>query len=294
LRSLLFVPGDSERKLSRAPQSGADALILDLEDSVVPANRPLARRQTRDFLESTGSVEFRRYVRINPLSSGVALDDLAAVVGGRPDGILLPKCDPEDLKTLDRYLSALETVSTFPPGGVRVIAIATETPAAIFALGGYRGVSQRLEAITWGAEDLAACLGGNNRRADGVYDDVYRLARSLCLLGAAAAGVIPIDTIYTDFKDEAGLLAECVAARRSGFSAKMAIHPGQVPVINQAFAASQEELAWARKVVRAFAENPEAGTIAINGKMIDKPHLTLAQRLLDEGREETSEASSDG
>jgi citrate lyase subunit beta / citryl-CoA lyase len=294
LRSLLFVPGDSERKLSRAPQSGADALILDLEDSVVPANRPLARRQTRDFLESTGSVEFRRYVRINPLSSGVALDDLAAVAGGRPDGILLPKCDPEDLKTLDHYLSALETVSTFPPGGIRVIAIATETPAAIFALGGYRGVSQRLEAITWGAEDLAACLGGNNRRADGVYDDVYRLARSLCLLGAAAAGVIPIDTIYTDFKDEAGLLAECVAARRSGFSAKMAIHPGQVPVINQAFAASQEELAWARKVVRAFAENPEAGTIAIDGKMIDKPHLTLAQRLLDEGREETSEASSDG
>jgi citrate lyase subunit beta / citryl-CoA lyase len=294
LRSLLFVPGDSERKLSRAPQSRADALILDLEDSVVPANRPLARRQTRDFLESTGSVEFRRYVRINPLSSGVALDDLAAVAGGRPDGILLPKCDPEDLKTLDHYLSALETVSTFPPGGVRVIAIATETPAAIFALGGYRGVSQRLEAITWGAEDLAACLGGNNRRADGVYDDVYRLARSLCLLGAAAASVIPIDTIYTDFKDEAGLLAECVAARRSGFSAKMAIHPGQVPVINQAFAASQEELAWARKVVRAFAENPEAGTIAIDGKMIDKPHLTLAQRLLDEGREETSEASSDG
>jgi len=294
LRSLLFVPGDSERKLSRAPQSGADALILDLEDSVVPANRPLARRQTRDFLESTGSVEFRRYVRINPLSSGVALDDLAAVAGGRPDGILLPKCDPEDLKTLDHYLSALETVSTFPPGGIRVIAIATETPAAIFALGGYRGVSQRLEAITWGAEDLAACLGGNNRRADGVYDDVYRLARSLCLLGAAAAGVIPIDTIYTDFKDEAGLLAECVAARRSGFSAKMAIHPGQVPVINQAFAASQEELAWARKVVRAFAENPEAGTIAINGKMIDKPHLTLAQRLLDEGREETSEVSGDG
>ena len=294
MRSLLFVPGDSERKLSRAPQSGADALILDLEDSVVPANRPLARRQTRDFLESTGSVEFRRYVRINPLSSGVALDDLAAVAGGRPDGILLPKCDPEDLKTLDHYLSALETVSTFPPGGIRVIAIATETPAAIFALGGYRGVSQRLEAITWGAEDLAACLGGNNRRADGVYDDVYRLARSLCLLGAAAASVIPIDTIYTDFKDEAGLLAECVAARRSGFSAKMAIHPGQVPVINQAFAASQEELAWARKVVRAFAENPEAGTMAIDGKMIDKPHLTLAQRLLDEGREETSEASSDG
>jgi citrate lyase subunit beta / citryl-CoA lyase len=283
MRSLLFVPGDSERKLSRAPQSGADALILDLEDSVVPANRPLARRQARDFLASSVSADFRRYVRINPLSSGAALDDLAAVVGGKPDGILLPKCEPQDLQTLDHYLSALETVSDLVPGTIRIVAIATETPTAMFALGGYRGLSPRLEAITWGAEDLAACLGGNNRRADGVYDDVYRLARSLCLLGAAAAGVIPIDTIYTDFKDEAGLAAECAAARRSGFGAKMAIHPAQVPVINQAFAVSQEDLAWARKVVQAFAENPDAGTIAIEGKMIDKPHLTLARRILDQG-----------
>src|SRR5512133_2811123 len=202
MRSLLFVPADSERKLARAPQSGADALILDLEDSVVPANRPLARRQARDFLESTGSVEFRRYVRINPLSSGVALDDLVAVAPGRPNGILLPKCVPEDLRTLDHYLSALEAASALPLGSTRAVAIATEPPSAMFALGGYAGLSARLEAITWGAEDLAACLGGPNRRADGVYDDVYRLARSLCLLGAAAAGVIPIDTIYTDFKDE--------------------------------------------------------------------------------------------
>jgi citrate lyase subunit beta / citryl-CoA lyase len=283
MRSLLFVPGDSERKLSRAPQSGADALILDLEDSVAPAHRPLARRQARDFLASSVSADFRRYVRINPLSSGAALDDLAAVVGGKPDGILLPKCEPQDLQTLDHYLSALETVSDLVPGTIRIVAIATETPTAMFALGGYRGLSPRLEAITWGAEDLAACLGGNNRRADGVYDDVYRLARSLCLLGAAAAGVIPIDTIYTDFKDEAGLAAECAAARRSGFGAKMAIHPAQVPVINQAFAVSQEDLAWARKVVQAFAENPDAGTIAIEGKMIDKPHLTLARRILDQG-----------
>jgi len=285
MRSLLFVPGDSERKLSRAPQSGADALILDLEDSVVPPNRPLARRQTRDFLASFASADFRRYVRINPLSSGAALDDLAAVVPGKPDGILLPKCEPQDLQTLDHYLSALETVSGLAPGSIRVIAIATETPAAMFALGGYRGASPRLEAITWGAEDLAACVGGNNRRADGVYDDVYRLARSLCLLGAAAAGVVPIDTIYTDFKDEAGLAAECAAARRSGFTAKMAIHPAQVPVINQAFAISQQELAWARQVVQAFADNPDAGTIAIDGKMVDKPHLTLARRLLGQGPE---------
>ena len=283
MRSLLFVPADSERKLPRGPQSGADALILDLEDLVVPANRPLGRRQAHDFLASTRSAEFRRYVRINPLASGVALEDLAAVVPGKPDGILLPKCVPEDLRTLDHYLSALETASEVPPGTVRVIAIATETPAALFALGGYGGVSSRLEGITWGAEDLAACIGGNNRRFDGIYDDVYRLARSLCLVGAAAAGVMPIDTIYTDFKDEAGLAAECAAARRSGFTAKMAIHPAQIPVINKAFAVSEEELAWARKVVAAFAANPDAGTIALDGKMVDKPHLTLARRLLGLG-----------
>jgi len=280
MRSLLFVPADSERKLARAPHSGADALILDLEDSVVPANRPVARCQARDFLASIGGERFRRYVRINPLSSSAALDDLAAVVPGKPDGILLPKCVPEDLRTLDHYLAALEAASSITQGTIRVIAIATETPAAMFALGGYAGVSARLEAITWGAEDLAACLGGSNRRADGTYDDVFRLARSLCLLGATAAGVMAIDTIYTDFNDAAGLAAESVAARRSGFAAKMAIHPAQVPVINHAFSTSEEELAWARKVVAGFAANPGAGTIALDGRMVDKPHLTLARRLL--------------
>src|SRR5260370_567077 len=173
MRSLLFVPADSERKLSRAPQSGADALILDLEDSVVPAARPLARRQARDFLAATGSVGFRRYVRINPLLSGVALDDLAAVVPGKPDGILLPKCVPEDLRTLDHYLSALEAASSLPPGSIRVIAIATETPAAMFALGGYGVASSRLETITWGAEDRAACIGGNNTRGEGLFGGVF-------------------------------------------------------------------------------------------------------------------------
>jgi len=280
MRSLLFVPADSERKLSRAPQFGADALILDLEDSVVPANRALARHQAREFLAATGSGGFRRYVRVNPLSSGAALDDLTAVVPGRPDGVLLPKCVPEDLRTLDHFLSAFEAAFGIALGAIRVIAIATETPAAMFMLGGYAGVSPRLEGLTWGAEDLAACLGGNNRRPDGIYDDVYRLARSLCLAGAAAAGVMAIDTIYTDFKDEAGLGVECAAARRSGYTAKMAIHPGQIPVINQAFTASDEELAWARRVVAVFAENPEAGTIALDGRMVDKPHLTLARRLL--------------
>lgn len=280
MRSLLFVPADSERKLVRGRQSGADALILDLEDSVVPANRPVARIRARTFLASTESAGFRRYVRINALTSGAALDDLAAVVPGKPDGILLPKCVPDDLRTLDHYLSALEAGFGLAPGAIRVIAIATETPAAMFALFGYAGVSPRLEGITWGAEDLAACIGGSNRRFDGSYDDVYRLARSLCLLAAAAAGVMPIDTIYTDFKDEAGLAAECAAARRSGFTAKIAIHPAQLPVINRAFSVSEKELAWARKVVAAFAENPDAGTVALDGKMVDRPHLTLAHRLL--------------
>ena len=280
MRSLLFVPADSERKLARGPESGADALILDLEDSVVPANRANARILARRLLDSTSSANYQRWVRINPLASGAALDDLAATVPGRPDGILLPKCVPDDLRTLDHYLSAFETGAALPLGGIRVIAIATETPAAMFALGNYAAVSARLEGITWGAEDLAACIGGNNRRLDGTYDDVYRLARSLCLLAAAAAGVTPIDTIYTDFRDEAGLAAECAAARRSGFTAKMAIHPAQIPVINRAFTVGDDELAWARKVVALFEANPEAGTIALDGRMIDRPHLTLARRLL--------------
>src|SRR6266446_6335399 len=205
MRSFLFVPADSERKLARGLDSGADALILDLEDSVAASNRPLARRQARDFLEAHGADRIRRYVRINPLASGLALDDLAATVAGGPDGILLPKCVPDDVRTLDNYLSAFEAAAGAPVGSIRIVAIATETPQAVFALGGYAGVSPRLEAITWGAEDLAACLGGNNKTLNGEYDGPYQLARSLCLLAASAAEVLAIDTIYTDFKDEAGL-----------------------------------------------------------------------------------------
>jgi citrate lyase subunit beta/citryl-CoA lyase len=288
MRSLLFVPADSERKLDRSRQSGADGLILDLEDSVVPANRPAARRQARAFLASSGFAGFRRYVRINPLVNGTALDDLVAVVPERPDGILLPKCVPKDVRTLDHYLSALEAASGLTLGAIRVIAIATETPAAMLALashadGAYAGVSARLEGITWGAEDLSAALGGHNRRIDGIYDDVYRMARSLCLLAAAAANAAPIDTIYTDFRDDKGLAAECAAARRSGFTAKMAIHPAQIPVINQAFSVTEAELIWARKVVAAFAQNPDVGTLALDGTMVDRPHLILARRLLGLG-----------
>src|SRR5438045_3616954 len=189
MRSMLFVPADSERKLARGLDSGADALILDLEDSVAAANRPTARKLARDFLAAHSSDRILRYVRVNPLASGLALDDLAATVAGRPDGILLPKCLPEDVRTLDHYLSAFETTAGAPPGAIRIIAIATETPQAVFALGGYGGVSRRLEAITWGAEDLSACLGGNNKPIDGEYERPSRLPRSACPLGAAACWV---------------------------------------------------------------------------------------------------------
>jgi citrate lyase subunit beta/citryl-CoA lyase len=226
-------------------------------------------------------------VRINPLASGLALDDLAATVGGRPDGILLPKCLPEDVRTADHYLSAFEAASGAPIGAIRIIAIATETPEAVFALGGYAGVSPRLEAITWGAEDLSACIGGSNRTIDGLYDGPYQLARSLCLLAASAAHVVAIDTIYTDFKDDGGLRAESFAARRSGFVSKMAIHPAQLAIINEAFSVSPAEREWAERVIAAFAANPDAGTLALDGKMIDKPHLVLARRLL--GLREPSE-----
>jgi citrate lyase subunit beta/citryl-CoA lyase len=284
MRSMLFVPADSERKLAKGLDSGADALILDLEDSVAAPNRPTARRLARQFLDAHGRDRILRYVRVNPLASGLALDDLAVTVAGRPDGILLPKCVPEDVRTLDHYLSAFEAAAGAPLGAIRIVAIATETPAAVFALGNYAGMSARLEAITWGAEDLSACLGGNNRTAEGEYDGPYKLARSLCLIAAAAANVIAIDTIYTDFKDPAGLRAECAAAKRSGFLAKMAIHPAQLETINDVFSTSAEERDWAERVVAAFAANPDSGTLALDGKMIDRPHLTLAQRLLKQHR----------
>jgi citrate lyase subunit beta / citryl-CoA lyase len=280
MRSLLFVPGDSERKLARGLDSGADALILDLEDSVAAANRPTARRLAREFLDAHSSERILRYVRINPLASGLALDDLAATVGGRPDGILVPKCMPEDLRTADHFLAAFETAAGAPLGGTRIIAIASETPQAVFALGGYAGISPRLEALTWGAEDLSACLGGNNRTLAGDYDGPYQLARSLCLLGAAAAGVVALDTIYTDFRDDSGLHAECAAAKRSGFAGKMAIHPAQLAAINDAFSTSGAEREWAERVIAAFAANPDSGTLALDGRMIDRPHLVLAHRLL--------------
>lgn len=280
MRSLLFVPADSERKLERGRQSAADVLILDLEDSVAAARRPEARKMAAAFLAAPRDPAQRLFVRINPLNGEDAKRDLESVVPAIPDGIMLPKSTPADVRALDAMLAALEAAAGRPNGAIRIIPIATETPAAVFALGGYPGVSPRLAAITWGAEDLAAVLGAANRLPDGTYDDVFRLARALCLLAASAAEVPAIDTVFTDFRDASGLAAECHAARRAGFAGKMAIHPDQVPIINQAFAPTAEDLAWARQVVDAFAADPDAGTIGIAGRMVDRPHLKLAERIL--------------
>ncbi|MBV9784708.1 MAG: CoA ester lyase [Acidisphaera sp.] len=282
MRSLLFIPADSERKFAKGRASEADALILDLEDSVAAARRPEARQLARGFLsgERTGQ---RLLVRINPLESEDALQDLAATMPSRPDAVMLPKATPAELRRLDHYLAALEAANGIRAGATRIVAIATETPAAVFSLGEYPGVTPRLEALTWGAEDLAALLGAVNRRPDGVYDDTFRLARALCVLAAQAAGVPALDTVYTDFRDVPGLEEECRAASRAGFAGKLAIHPGQVSAINTAFSPSAEELAWAHRVVEAFAANPGAGTIGIDGKMIDRPHLVLAERILKKG-----------
>ncbi len=279
MRSMLFIPADSEKKFARGRISGADGLIIDLEDSVAAAKRPEARKLAARML-STPHPDQQFYVRVNPLS-GETLKDLVAIMPARPDGIVFPKSTPEGTVELDHYLSALEAAAGTPPGHTRIFCIATETAGAMFKLGGYEGCSKRLMGLSWGAEDLSAAIGAaHNRRPDGVYDDAFRLARALCLLGASAADVQPIDTVYTDFRNSEGLREECAAARRQGYTGKIAIHPDQVPVINEAFTPSAQEIEWARKVVAVFEANPDAGTIGLEGKMLDRPHLVLAQRVL--------------
>ncbi|OZI77849.1 HpcH/HpaI aldolase/citrate lyase family protein [Bordetella genomosp. 12] len=282
LRSLLFVPGDSERKLAKAQASGADALVLDLEDSVDASRLPLARGMVREYLAARPGDGPALWVRVNPLDSGLALEDLAAVVRARPDGILLPKCEgPADIQTLDLYLRALEARDDLPAGGIGIIPVATETPQAMFSLGSYGDCSARLRALTWGAEDLAAAVGAiSNRGEDGEYDFSYQLARSLCLLGANAAGVAPIDTICANFRDEAALRRDATRGRRMGFTGKIAIHPDQVAVINEAFTPDQAEVARARRIVEAFHQSPGVGTLQLDGEMLDRPHLKQALRIL--------------
>ena len=270
LRSLLFVPGDRPDRMDKALSLGADTLILDLEDAVAPANKPAARTAVAEFLGRPCATTL--FVRINPLDSGLADDDLAAVLPARPDGIVLPKAEGgATLAALDARLD----------GDMMILPIATETPAAIFALGSYGGVTTRLAGLTWGAEDLPAAIGAStSREPDGSYTAPYQLARSLTLFGAHAAGVAAIETVYPDFRDLDGLAAYAARGRRDGFSGMMAIHPAQVPVINAAFTPSAEEIAHAQAIVALFADNPGAGALSLNGRMVDAPHLKAAKALL--------------
>ena len=273
LRSLLFVPGDRPDRMEKALGSGADALILDLEDAVAPGAKPEARRAVAQFLAANSAAAL--WVRINPLDGGEAEKDLAAILSAHPDGIVLPKAEGgASVAELTRRLTERGNATA------RILAIATETPAAMFQLGTYGG-QKRLAGLTWGAEDLPAAIGAaTSREEDGRYTAPYELARSLCLFGAAAAGVAPIETVYPAFRDLDGLAAYAARARRDGFMGMMAIHPAQVPVINDAFTPSEAEIAHARAVVAAFEANPGAGALSLDGRMIDRPHLVQARRLL--------------
>jgi citrate lyase subunit beta / citryl-CoA lyase len=283
VRSFLFVPGDSKEKLEKAYRSGADALILDLEDSVSPAGKETARRTSLAFLQERRreSARPRLYVRINALSTSLADGDLDVVMTGAPDGIVLPKATAgNDVALLDARIAVREALHGIVDGGTQIIAIATESAAAIFGLGTYAGASSRLAGLAWGAEDLAADTGARSTRADAAWTEPNRLVRNLALFGAAAAGVAAIDTVYTDFRDIEGLTNECSAAARDGFTGKLAIHPDQVEVINSAFAPSAESVERAEQIVAAFAEAGDAGVIALDGKMLDRPHLKAAERII--------------
>jgi len=278
-RSLLFAPGDSPRKLEKAGLSAADLVIIDLEDAVAESAKPDARKAVAGHLKTTHRRQ-PHWVRINPLDTPHALSDLAAVVPARPDGLVLPKATRADAERLDNYLSALETVAGIPLGRIPVLVLATETAAGVFDVGNYAGCP-RLAALSWGAEDSATALGATSNRDDnGDYDFPYQMFRALCLTGAAAASVSAIETIHGDFRDAQGLEEMARRARRAGFRGMLAIHPDQVPVINAAFTPSPEEIAHAEKVLAAFDANPGAGTVGLDGAMLDMPHLKRAQALL--------------
>ncbi|NPT57081.1 HpcH/HpaI aldolase/citrate lyase family protein [Paraburkholderia elongata] len=283
LRSMLFVPADSERKLDKALGSRADALILDLEDAVAPARKPAAREAAAAFVAAQAkALPASLFVRINPLDSGLALDDLAAVVVPGLAGIMLPKTtSAEDVRRLGLYLDALESRAGMARGTVHVVPVATETAQAMLTMASFVPGIPRLAALTWGAEDLSAALGAiSNREADGSLSPLYVFANSMCLCAAAAAGVDAIDTLHADFRDGDGLAAACAVARRRGFRGKIAIHPDQVDIINEAFTPSEAEIAAARRIVDAFAAQPQAGTLSFDGVMVDLPHLKQARRTL--------------
>jgi citrate lyase subunit beta / citryl-CoA lyase len=291
MRSFLFVPADSAKKLDKAMTSGADALIVDLEDSIALDGKARARQSAAAFLKEAMAAANRPYllVRVNGLQTGLTDADLDAIAPAKPDAIMLPKAEGGTaLVHADAKLAVREAVSGLPDGTIKILPIATETAAALFLVGTFAGASARLIGLTWGAEDLSAELGARaNRDAQGRFLDPYRLARALCLAGAAAAQVPAIDTVYVDFRDEKGFRRECEEACRDGFAGKMAIHPAQVPIINEVFTPSAEALSHARAIVDAFAQNPGAGVVGIDGVMYDRPHLAKAQRLLAGARSST-------
>lgn len=280
MRSMLFVPGDSPRKFEKASTSNASALILDLEDSVAGEKKAEARGLTRAMLGARRQSQ-HLYVRVNALDTGMTLQDLAAVMPAAPDGIVLPKSQGgDDIRQLAHWLDAFEAAAGSQAGSTRIVAVATETAASVFGLGGYKNSSPRLAGLMWGAEDLAASLGASENSSGGVFHSPFRLARDLCLMGAAAAEVAAIDTVYTDIDNLVGLEAETRAARRDGFTVKALIHPKHVDIVNAAFEPSDAERAWAETIVAAFAANSELGTFRLDGKMIDKPHLRAARKVL--------------
>jgi citrate lyase subunit beta/citryl-CoA lyase len=284
MRSFLFVPADSAKKLDKAMTSGADALIIDLEDSVAIEGKAKARDSAAAFLNSTAKAPQRPYmiVRVNGLQTGMTNADLDAIASANPDAIMLPKAEGgASVMHADAKLAVREAINGLPDGHIKILPIATETAASLFLAGTFAGSSARLLGLTWGAEDLSAELGAQtNRDVHGRFLDPYRLARALCLVGASAAQVPAVDTVYVDFRNNDGFRLECEEALRDGFVGKMAIHPAQVPIINEVFTPSPEAIARAKAVVDAFAASPGAGVVNIGGVMFDQPHLTRAKQML--------------
>ena len=285
IRSWLFVPGDSERKLAKGRGNVADALILDLEDAVSDDRQDVAREMVRAFLKDNPDRSRQQlWVRINPLDTELSLPDLAAVMPGAPDGIVLPKVySADDVDTLANYLDALETREGLELGVTKILSVATETAASLLTFDSYLdGVTERLTGMTWGAEDLAAALGASDNRnfATGDYEDPFLLAKSLCLAACRAIEVQPVGAVVTDFRDLTALEADCLRDRRTGFFGKIAIHPDQAGVINRAFTPTDDEVAYAQKVVDMFEQNPGMGTVGVDGKMLDMPHLKQARNVL--------------
>jgi citrate lyase subunit beta / citryl-CoA lyase len=282
LRSLLFVPGDSERKFARGRESGADALILDLEDAVALSQKAAARAHVAALIDQEKTRDWAFFVRVNALDTGLTLDDMAAVVKPGLDALLIPKTDSAaDVTRIAHYLDALEARSGMRQGSVKLAVVCTETPKAMFNLGSFTPAHPRLVGLTWGAEDLSAVLGAtDNKEADGAWTFPYQVARVQCLFAAAAAEVAPLDTLFVNFKDTEGLERDCRKSRRDGFSGRIAIHPDQIATINRCYAPSEAEIAQARRIVEAFEANPGVGTLGIDGKMYDIPHLKAARKTL--------------